>query len=92
MCAASQKAVWLQNLIGDLLNKIVLETIIFEDNQSTICLTKHQQTHGRSKHINIKYHFIRELVESGKIKLVYCAAEDMLADMLAKGLYIRQFE
>jgi len=70
----------------------VLETIIFEDNQSTICLTKSQQTHGWLKHIDIKYHFVYELVESGKIKLVYCASEDMLADMFTKGLDSKQFE
>ena len=68
------------------------ETTILEDNQSAICLAKNQSIHGRTKHIDIKYHFIRDAVEAGKIKLVYCASEDMIADMLTKGLSIRQFE
>ena len=92
LCAASQEAVWLQQLMGDLLSKTVHKTIIFEDNQSAICLTKNQQTHGRSKHIDIKFHFIRELVESGKVELVYCASKDNVADMFTKGLNIKQFE
>ena len=72
------------------------EMTIFEDNQSTICLAKNQQTNGGTKHIDIKYHFVRDLVETGRIKLVYCSTEDMVADMVAdmltKGLAIQQFE
>ena len=63
LSAAAQEAVWLQQLTEDLLNRSIQETIIFEDNQSAICLAKNKQTHSRTKHIDIKYHFIRELVE-----------------------------
>ena len=73
--------------MGDLLNESIRETTILEDNQSAICLAKNQSIHGRTKHIDIKYHFIRDAVEAGKIKLVYCASEDMIADMLTKELY-----
>ena len=92
LSAAAQEAVWLQQLSSDLLNRNIRETTIFEDNQSAICLAKSQQVHGRTKHIEIKYHFIRDLVEAGRIKLTYCASEDMVADMLTKGLPIKQFE
>ena len=74
------------------MNKSIQETTILEDNQSAICLAKSQQVHGRTKHIDIKYHFIRDLVEAGRIKLTYCASEDMVADMLTKRLTIKQFE
>ena len=53
--------------------------IIFEDKQSAICVAKNQQTHGRTKHIDFKYHFIRELVETGQIKLAYWPSADMVA-------------
>ena len=92
LSAAAQEAVWLQQLASDLLNKSIQETTILEDNQSTICLAKKQQVHGRTKHIDIKYHFIRDLVEAGRIKLMYCASEEMVADMLTKGLPSQQFE
>ena len=92
LSAASQEAVWLQQLFSDLLNEKVQETVIFEDNQSAICLAKSQQVRGRSKHIDIKYHYIRELVEAGKLKLLYCASEDMIADMLTKPLRTATFE
>ena len=48
--------------------------IIHEDNQSTICLAKNQQVYGRTKHIDIKHHFVCDLVEAGRIKVVYCAS------------------
>ena len=72
LSAAAQEAVWLQQLTSDLLNKSIQETTIREDNQSAICLTKNQQVHGRTKHIDIKYNFIRDMVEAGRIKLKYC--------------------
>ena len=92
LSSASQEAIWLQQLMSDLLNKRVQETTILEDNQSTICLAKNQQVHGKTKHVDIKYHFIRDLVEAERIKLTYCASKDMVADMLTKGLPIKQFE
>ena len=78
--------------MSDLIHICKQEMTIFEDNQSTICLAKNQQTNGRMKHIDIKYHFVCDLVETGRIKLVYCSTEDMVADMLTKGLAIQQFE
>ena len=92
LSAAAQEAMWLQQLASDLLNKNIRETTILEDNQSAICLAKNQQVHGRTKHIDIKYHFIHDLVEAGRIKLTYCASEDMVADMFTKVLHIKQFE
>ena len=89
--AAAQEAVWLQQLTSDLLNRSIQEMIIFEDNQSAICLAKNQQSHGRTKHIDIKYHFIWEFVETGRIKLAYCPSSDMLADILTKGLPAQPF-
>ena len=92
LSSASQEAIWLQQLISDLSKKAFHEMIIYEDNQSTICLAKNQAVHGRTKHIDIKYHFIRDLVEAGKIELVYCTTENMVADIFTKGLSIKQFE
>lgn len=65
---------------------------ILEDNQSAIALSKNPQFHGCFKHIAIKYHFVREQVGNGKVKLSYCPSKDMIADMLTKGLPCVQFE
>ena len=85
LSAAAQEAVWLQNLMLGLGLKIS-PTVINEDNQSAIAIAKNPQFHGRTKHVDIKYHFVRELVNKGTILVKYCATGDMLADLLTKGL------
>ena len=92
LSAAVQESLWLQQLMSDILNKSVRLMTLQEDNKSTIALAKNQHTHGRTKHIDIKYHFIRDMVESGRIKLQYCPSESMIADIFTKGLSIKQFE
>ena len=53
---------------------------------SAIALTRDHQYHARTKHIDIRFHFISWVVEDKKIKLVYCPTEDMVADVLTKAL------
>jgi hypothetical protein len=60
LASAAQEAVWMRQLIQDTKTNISGPTIVFEDNQSTICMAKNAQFHGRAKHISINYHFIRE--------------------------------
>ena len=66
--------------------------IIYEHNQSTICLSKNPQFHGRSKHIAIRYHYIRDQVKDGVVDIRYCNTEEMLADMFTKGLSGEKFQ
>ena len=54
-------------------------------------MAKNHQFHGRAKHIDIKFHFVREQVGVGNIELVYCKSENMVADVLTKGLAKNQF-
>jgi len=65
--------------------------MIFEDNQSAICMAKSPQFHGRTKYIEIKYHFIREQIKNGTVELKYCPTENIIADMLIKGLHKERF-
>ena len=85
-CLATQEAIWLRSLLADL-NFIQEEpTIIHEDNQGAIAMSKNPKFHARTKHIDIKYQFIRDKVESGELLLKYCPSSDMIADMLTKAL------
>ncbi len=53
------------------------------DSQSAMALAKNPTHHKRSKHINIKYHWLREhTYESGTVDLTHCKAEDMVADVM----------
>jgi hypothetical protein len=93
LASAAQEALWLRQLLGDLtMNQSAKPILIFEDNQSAIAMTKNPQYHGRSKHIDIKHHFVREQVEHGAVVLQYCPTENMIADLLTKGLSSQQFE
>ena len=89
---AAQEAIWLKQLNTDLKVESSEPTTIYEDNQAAICLSKNPQGHGKSKHIDIKYHYIRDQVHNRTIELKYCPTENMVADMLTKGLAKERFE
>lgn len=92
LASAAQEAIWLSRLITELHRSDTPKpAIVYEDNQSAICMTKNPQFHGRSKHIAIKYHFIRDETKQGTIDVRYCRSNDMIADMLTKGLCAEQF-
>jgi len=82
----------MRQLNADLGNPQLEPTLILEDNQLAISMAKKTQFHGRTKHINIKYHYIREQVNNGKICLKYCPTDDMLADILTKAIALEVFE
>jgi hypothetical protein len=58
----------------------------FSDNKSAIALSKDHQYHARTKHIDIRYHFIRWIIKNGSIRLVFCPTDDMIANTLTKPL------
>ena len=86
LSSAAQEALWLRELCKDLHKQPSGPTLIFEDNQAAIHMAKDPQYHGRSKHISIKFHFIREQVGNNLIELKYCRTDDMIADIFTKGL------
>jgi hypothetical protein len=61
------------------------------DNQSCIKLTENPVFHDRSKHIDMRYHYIQDLVQRKTIKLQYIATSEQVADILTKPLTLRQF-
>ena len=67
-------------------------TIIFCDNNSTIKLSKNPVNHGRSKHIDVRYYFLRDLNNEGTVELQYCRSEDQLADIFTKPLKSLPFQ
>ena len=66
-------------------------TFIFCDNNFAIQLSKHNVFHRKRKHIDTRYHFIRELVNDGQISLLFCGSKEQLADMFTKPLGIFAF-
>jgi hypothetical protein len=83
---AAKEALWLRSLIGEIFGKFTGPTTLYGDNQGAIALARDHQYHARTNHIDIRFHFIRWIVAEGKLKLVYCPTEDMIADTLTKAL------
>jgi hypothetical protein len=83
---AAKEAIWLRSLIGELYSDVQGPTTLYSDNQSAIALTKDHQYHACTKHIDICFHFIRWIIKQGKMKLVYCPTNDMLANTFTKAL------
>ena len=82
----TKEALWLRSLIQQLFGTTLSPTTLYSDNQSAIALSKDHQYHARTKHIDIRFHFIRWIIERGSIRLIYCPTEDMIADTLTKAL------
>ena len=82
LAAATQEALFLHQLLDRFLQQQSVS--IYADNQGTISLASRRATEKRSKHIDIRYHFLREKVASGFLKLIYVPSEDNIADMMTK--------
>lgn len=81
---ASQECVWLKELLKDFSINIS-KCIMLEDNQSSLKLLENKMN-SRTKHIDIKYHHIRQLNQDGIIEFKYCPTSEMIADMMTKPL------
>lgn len=66
-------------------------TVIFCDNSSTIKLARNPMMHGKSKHIDVRYHFLRELVNDGVVHLQFCGTRQQIAIIFTKPLKLELF-
>jgi hypothetical protein len=85
-CSASCEAIWLRKLLTSLFNLEMEATVILCDNQSCIKMAENHVFHDKSKHIEIRYHYIRDMVQRGAIKLQYVSTDEQVADVLTKPL------
>jgi hypothetical protein len=89
---AACEALWLRKLLLGLFRQEVEATVIHCDNQSCIKLSKNPVFHDRSKHIDIRYHFIQDCVQRGAVRLDYIQTDEQMADIFTKALNIHKFE
>jgi hypothetical protein len=83
---AATEIVFLRNLLGELGFKQSSPTVLYEDNQSAIHMVNGRGSFHKQKHINVKYHYTRDLIKKGVIDVVYCPTKKMRADILTKAL------
>lgn len=66
--------------------------IIKCDNNSTIQLSKNPVHHGRSKHIEVRFHYLRDLTKEGRVKLIHCGTQEQVANIMTKPLKLDAFK
>ena len=76
---------WLRGLIEEL-GLAQSSVTLFCDSQSAIHLASHQAYHETTKHIDVRFHFIREMIEDKEIQVMKIGTEDSPTDMLTKSL------
>jgi hypothetical protein len=86
MAAAACQGIWLARLITDMIRTESRASKLLMDNQLAITLSKNSIFHERSKHIDVRYHYIRECVDEGRIIIDYRVTEEQVADILTKAL------
>ena len=86
MAAAANQAIWLSKVLADLGHKQSSPTELYCDNKSAIAIAQNPVQHGRTKHINVKFHALREAEKNLFIKILHCPTEVQLADLMTKGL------
>jgi hypothetical protein len=85
-CDACTEAVWLRKLVSGLFDQVLDSTMIYCDNQSCVKLSENPVFHDRSKHIEIKYYFLRDKVQRGEVVLQYISTDEQITDILVKPL------
>lgn len=88
--SATCQGVWLKRMLDDCGVNLDSVVVIWCDNKSTIEIAKNPAHHGRTKYIDIRYHFIRSKVADGSIILKYCKSEDQRADIFTKPLPVKK--
>ena len=91
---SSKEIIWIHKLLTDFSSifTFTLPTTLHCDNQGAIRLSKDSTFHGRTKHIDVHFHFVRQTVSQNHIAISYCPMDDMIADTFTKPLARFKFE
>ncbi|GAA0147369.1 transmembrane signal receptor [Lithospermum erythrorhizon] len=89
VCAC--QAIWMKRILNELVKQEDSCIVIRCDHSSSIKLSKNHVIHERCKHIDVRFHFLRNLVKEGTILLTYCSSTNQIADVMTKALKIKAF-
>eukprot|EP00253_Pinus_taeda_P016172 PITA_16172 len=92
IAACCTQVLWMKKTLQDLQIKFDEPIPIFCNNTNIISISKNPVMHSKTKHIPIKYHFVREKVAENNIKLEYLGTKEQIADIFAKPLARESFE
>jgi hypothetical protein len=95
--AATQEILWIRQLLNEITFIQNQPTLLYIDNQAAIAISENDTHHSRTKHIDIRHHFIRDAIKDNTVKVKWINSQNQLADILTKGLgklrfnYLKQF-
>ena len=89
---ATYQGIWLRRLLSEITGQKVPHVEMKVDNKSSLDLMKNPVFHGRSKHIDIHFHFIRECIRNGDITVTHVWSKEQNRDILTKPLGKLKFE
>jgi hypothetical protein len=92
LSSAAKETIWLRTFLTELGFNQETTTKIEQDNQSAIMIANNPTNHGRTKHIDIAHHFIREAIDKKEIELHYVLTSEIITDILTKPLTRTKFE
>ena len=85
------QGIWISKFIHELIGEFIEKFDLCIDNKSAIEISRNLVYHGQTKHIEVRYHFIRNCIEENKVMLKYVRTDDQLADLFTKPLGITKF-
>jgi len=90
--AVACQAIWMRRILEKIGHLQTEGTKLMCDNASTIKLSKNPVIYGCSKHIKVRFHFLRDLTKEGAVNLLFYDTRDQLADMMTKPLKLKAFQ
>ena len=87
-CSAAQEAVWLRRFLKHLkiIQNATTPVHIWVDSQAALAYAKDPKYHGKTKHIELKYHYVQQIIEKMKVKLQHISTDKMVVDPLTKPI------
>lgn len=89
--SCATQGIWMRRVLSKLQHTRSKCITILCDNSSTIKSSRNPVLHGRSKHIDVRFHFLRDLTRDGKVELIHCGSHDQVADIMTKPLKLDAF-
>ena len=90
LACATQEVKWVHQFLREMLDasglSVAVSMSVYVDNQAAILISKNDVYHDRTKHIDIRYHYVRDMVKSGLFKVEWVPTDQQLADGMTKGL------
>ena len=83
---AAKHSEWNRNFLSEVGREVLVPTVGYQDNKSTITLANTHTHSQRSKHAFLRYAYVKEQIELGHLQLEYCPTDEMAADVLTKPM------